>query len=103
MALQLAFLPPEHFKFARPEEWPKWICKFERIRDAYNLDEKCEQKHVSSLIYAMGEEEEDILRSFWLIEDELKSYTMVRDKFQSFLVKRRNIVYERCRFNLRRE
>ena len=26
---------------------------------------------------------------------------MVRDKFESFFVKRRNIVYEWCRFNLR--
>ena len=27
----------------------------------------------------------------------------IRDKFQSFFVKRRNIVYGRCRFNLRRQ
>ena len=57
----------------RPEEWPKWICKFERFRDASDLDEKSKQKHVSSLIYSMGEDADDILRSFWLTEDERKS------------------------------
>ena len=101
MISQSAFLPPEHFNFARPEEWPKWICKFERFRDATDLDERSEQKQVSSLMYAMGEQAEDILQSFRLTEEDRKSYTTVRDKFQSFFVKRRNIVYERCRFNQR--
>ena len=99
MTSQWAFLPPEHFNFVRPKEWPKWICKFERFMD--DLDQKSERKHVSSFIYAMGEEADDILQSFWLTEDERKSNTTVRDKFQSFFVKRRNTVYERCRFNLR--
>ena len=102
MASWSVFLPPEHFNVARPEEWPKRICKFKRFRDASDLDEKSEQKQVSSLIYAMGEEMEDMLRSFRLTKDERKSYTTVRCKFQSFFVKRRNIAYEQCRFNLRR-
>ena len=55
MASRSAFLPPEHFNFARPKEWPKWICKFERFRDAADLDEKSKQKQVSFLIYSVGE------------------------------------------------
>ena len=85
MALRSAFLPSEHFNFARSEEWLKWICKFERFRDASDLDEKGEQKQVSSLIYAIGKEAEDILRSFRLTKDEGKSYSTVRNKFQWFL------------------
>ena len=103
MASGSTFLPPEHFNFARPEEWPKWIYNFKRLKDATDLDEKSEQKQVSSLIYSMGEEVEDILWSFQLTEDKRKSYTTVRDEFQSFFVKRRNIVYEQSRFNLRRQ
>ena len=49
----------------------------------------------------MGEEAKDILQSFRLTEDEWKSYTKVSDKFQSFFMKRRNIVYEQRKFNLR--
>ena len=68
---------------------------------ASDLDEKSKQKQVSSLIHAMGEEAEDILQSFRLTEDERKSNATVKDKFQSLFVKRRNIVYELCGFNLR--
>ena len=76
---------------------------FERFRNATDLDEKSEQKQVSSLVYSMGKEAEDILRSFQLTKDERKSYTTIRDKFQSFFVKRINIVYEWGRFNLRHQ
>ena len=48
MAYGAAFLPPKHFNFAQPKEWPKWICKFECFRDASTLDEKIKQKQVSS-------------------------------------------------------
>ena len=51
----------------------------------------------------MREEAEDILRSFRLTEEEQKLYMTVRGKFGSFFVKRRNIVYEWCRFNQRRQ
>ena len=87
--------------FARLKEWPNRICKFKRFRDAFNLDKKSEQKHVSPLIYSMGEKAEYILWSFQLTKKQQKSYTTIRDKFQSFFMKTRNIVYERCRFNLR--
>ena len=70
MALGSVFLPPEHFNFTQLEEWPKWICNFERFMDASDLDEKSEQKQVSSLIYSMEEEAVDVLQLFQLIEDE---------------------------------
>jgi len=31
--------PPEKFSF-KPEEWPKWIQKFERFRKATGLDKE---------------------------------------------------------------
>ena len=82
MASGSVFLPPEQFNFARPEVWPKWICRLKRFRDASDLDERSEQKQVSSFIYSMGEEAEDILQSFRLTKYEQNSYTMVRDKFE---------------------
>ena len=70
----------EGFTFSNPEGWPSWIRRFEKFRNAFDLDEKSEEKQVSSLIYAMGDEAEDILDSFWLSDDEQKSYTTVRGK-----------------------
>ena len=78
MASELAFLPPENFNLARREEWPKWICKFECFRDASDLDEKSEQKQVSSLICSMGKEVDDILRFSHLTKVEQKLYTTGR-------------------------
>ena len=95
--------PPDLFTFSKPEEWPKWIRRFEWFRHASGLDEKEEKKQVSTLIYSMGDEAEDILHSFRLTEDELKLYSTLRDKFGSFFVKRRNLIFERCRLNRRRQ
>ena len=64
--------PPENFSFTDPEEWPKWIRRFERFRQVSELDEKEEETQVSNLIYCMGDEADDILRSFGLSAEESK-------------------------------
>eukprot|EP00731_Ephydatia_muelleri_P011914 Em0006g808a len=35
--------PPENFSFMHPEEWPKWIRRFERFRQVSGLDAKEEE------------------------------------------------------------
>ena len=47
--------PPEKFSF-KPEEWPKWIQRFERFRKATRLDKESGKNQVSTLIYTMGEQ-----------------------------------------------
>ncbi len=37
----------EPFDFSRPEEWPKWIRRFERFRVASELSEKTEESQVN--------------------------------------------------------
>jgi hypothetical protein len=96
-------VPPDPFTFRKPEEWPRWIRRFERFRSASGLDKKSEETQVNTLIYTMGDEADDILRSFKLEEEEAKVYKTVKDKFESFFVKRRNVIYERARFNLRKQ
>ena len=39
---------PENFNFNRPDEWPRWICKFERFRQASGLSEKEEASQVNT-------------------------------------------------------
>ena len=58
------------------------------------LDERSKEMQVSSLIYAMGDEAEDILDSFRLSDDNQKSYATVKDKFESYFMQRRNIVWK---------
>ena len=51
----------------------------------------------------MGDEADDILRSFRLEASESNKYDVVKAKFESHFVKRRNVIYERAKFNLRRQ
>ena len=103
MAGTYQVVPPEPFNFAKPEEWTKWIRQFERFRVASGLDTKEEPAQVNMLIYSMGDQADDILKSFHLSEAEGKQYATVKMKFDNHFVKRRNIIYERARFNRRKQ
>ena len=90
---------PEPFCFSRPEEWEKWSRRFERFRIASGLTLREDEVQVSTLIYAMGDQADDILHSFALSEENRKSYQMVKSKFDDHFVKRRNVIFERAKFN----
>ncbi len=92
---------PDSFDFQQPEEWPKWIRRFERFRQASGLAEKESCVQVNALIYAMGDEGDDILASFGLTTAQKANYKVVLDKFDGHFVTRRNVIYERAKFNSR--
>ena len=77
--------------------------KFERYRQALGLCDKAEVSRVNALVYAMGYQAEDILTSFRLSEADGKKYGVVKEKFESYFIKRRNKIYERTRFNQRKQ
>ena len=95
--------PPKQFNFSHPEEWPKWVRRFERFRIASGLKEKDEETQVNTLLYSMGDEADDILRSFRLSAEDAKKYETVKGKFDEHFIKRRNVIYERAKFNQRRQ
>ena len=90
--------PPQPFDFATPEEWPRWIRCFEHFREAAGLIANAETSQISTLIYSMGDQAEDILRSFSLTEAQRGKYDIVKEKLEHF-VKRRNFIFERAKFN----
>lgn len=49
----------------------------------------------------MGDEGDDILRLYHLVEADAKKYKMVKERFDGHFVKKRNITYGRARFNQR--
>ena len=49
----------------------------------------------------MGEEADDIVVSFGLTIEESKQYNVVKGKFEAHFVVKRNVIFERARFNLR--
>ena len=62
-----------------------------------------EEAQVNTLLYSMGDEADEILRSFRLSVEDAKVYDTVKAKFDGHFVKRRNVIYERAKFNLRRQ
>lgn len=93
--------PPEAFDFSKPQQWEKWIRRFERFRLASNLHLSSEANQVNTLIYCMGDEADDILRGQALSDVQRQQYQAVRDTLDIYFVPRKNIIYERARFNQR--
>ena len=94
---------PEKFNFKEPDSWPKWIRRFERFSQASGLTEKSSESQVNTLIYSMGEEADDILFSFGLTDEQSKNFETIKGKFEQHFIKKCNVVYERAKFNLRKQ
>jgi transposase InsO family protein len=96
------FNPPDKFNFIKPAEWPEWQQRFTRYRMATKLGEEDAEVQISCLIYAMGSEAENILKSFvFEQEDDKKDYAIVLKKYDDYFVPKKNVIHERARFHLR--
>ena len=84
--------PPESLTFSKPEEWQKWIRRFERFRVASGLDTKSDERHINTLICSMRDETDDILGSFRLSKEDGKTFEVVRARLVSFFVRKRNAI-----------
>ncbi|KAL0166593.1 hypothetical protein M9458_038437, partial [Cirrhinus mrigala] len=89
---------PEKFTF-KADDWPKWIKRFERFRIASGLETQADENQVNALIYTMGEEAEDILTSLHLCPQEESDYEVVKNRLNDHFVARRNVIFERAKFN----
>ena len=94
---------PEQFDFAKPEGWQKYIQRFERFRRASGLIDKDGTIQVNTLIYCMGSEADDIFSSFQLSDDKKKKFNVVKEKFDGYVIPKRNDLFERAKFNKRRQ
>ncbi|UYV81477.1 K02A2.6-like, partial [Cordylochernes scorpioides] len=92
---------PEPFNFSNPGDWPKWIRRFERFRQASGLINNPENEQVNMLVFCMGDNADDILLSCKIASDQLENYDKVIECFESHFIPRCNIIYERARFNQR--
>ena len=96
--------PPEPFNFKCPDEWPKWKRRFEQFRTASGLAvDEDQTRQVSTLLYCLGGEADDVLTSTNITEEERKQYASVLKKFDDFFKVRRNVIFERARFNGRNQ
>ena len=92
---------PQPFDFTRPDDWSRWKCRFEQFRYASGLSQESSQRHVSTLLYFLGQDADDVLHSTNIAEDKRKDYQEVMAKFDPIFDVQRNIIFERACFNRR--
>ena len=100
---QIRLEPPEPFNFRKPDDWSRWKRRFQQFRVASGLSEASASKQINTLLYCLGEEAEAVLTSTNATTEDRADYARVLDKFDSFFQVRRNIIYERARFNRRNQ
>ena len=81
--------PPSPFDFKTPDEWPRWKQRFEQFRLASDLADESDDRQVSTLLYCMGEEAEDILASTNITEADWRKYGAVIKQYDDFFRFRR--------------
>ena len=94
--------PPDPFDFRHPDEWQRWKRRFEQYHIASRLADE-EVRQVSTLLYCMGEEAGDVLKSTNISDADRKKYEKVTGKFDEFFKVRGNVIFERARFNRRNQ
>ena len=62
-------------------------------------NESEETKQINTFLYCLGKEAKAVLFSTNATADDHKEFNSVLDKFDSFFKVRKNIIYERARFN----
>ena len=92
---------PAPFPFNSPDEWSKWKRRFEQYRIASGLAKEDDEHQVSTLLYCLGEEADDMLTSTNITVDSWKKFVDVLQKFNEFFKVRKNVIFERARFNQR--
>lgn len=95
--------PPEQFDFSKPQDWERWIRRFERFRQASNLHASSDENQVNTLMYCMGDEADDVLKGQNLSAARQRQYDAVKNAFHAFFVVSKNVIYERACFNMRKQ
>ena len=101
MATSLQLQPPGPFSFENPEGWPRWKRRFKQFHSASGLASASHERQTSTLLYCLGEEAEDVLQAAGVTDADRATVDTLLKKFDAFFATRKNVIFERARFNLR--
>ncbi|UYV80180.1 hypothetical protein LAZ67_18001902 [Cordylochernes scorpioides] len=91
-----------NFRLLDSNEWPKWRKRFERYLVVSGMKKKEEADKIDLFMYLMGDRADDIFRTFkFEKEEEATKIDSVLKAFDSHFCVRKNIIYERAKFNSR--
>lgn len=91
---------PEAFNFNEPDSWPIWSKRFERYISVGGFAEKTDQEKVNMLLYIMGQDSETILLQF---DNKPETLEDTLNAFKSYFAPRENTIFERFKFNSRKQ
>ena len=94
-------MPPSTFSFKNTEECPKWKRQFEQYCQAAGLSGESEERQVSTLLYCLSEDAEDVLDTTRISAEDKKKYTKVIEVFDAHFKVLKRIIFECTRFNKR--
>ena len=75
----------------------------ERFHKATGLDKQSDENQVNTLIYTMGDQADDVHISCELTQEQEKSFEEVKEKFENYFLVKWNVVFERAKFNSRKQ
>ena len=75
------------------DEWIKWKKRFEQYRVASGLDKEDNERQVSTLLYCLGKEADDVLTSTNITAVNRKKFADVIAKFDDFFKVRKNVIF----------
>lgn len=91
---------PEQFDF-QAEKWQTWKKRFVRYMEISGNDAREGKVKINLLIYLMGGRAEELLKQLNLSESE--NYEGVLQAFELYFNPRKNVIYERVKFNMRNQ
>ena len=84
-------------------EWPKWKCRFEQYCLASRLAGRDEKRQVSTFLYCLAEDAEDVLDTKRISSGDKNKCDKVVEAFDNYFKVCKNIIFERARFNKRNQ
>ena len=98
------FPPPEPLDFSQPSTWPTWKQRWTRYATITKMNKEDKELQVSTLLYCMGSQAEEIFASInWAEEADKKDPAKVLEQFDKYFIPRRNVIFERAKFGSREQ
>ncbi|XP_018403211.1 PREDICTED: uncharacterized protein LOC108780116 [Cyphomyrmex costatus] len=89
--------------FSKPEQWSNWIKRFERYLTVSKLAAGSDKEKIDLLCYSMGERSEEILTQIMPAITTSTTFELVKNKFDSYFRPKKNVIFERFKFNSRKQ
>ncbi|XP_072380022.1 uncharacterized protein [Diabrotica undecimpunctata] len=99
--MESTFKPPESLVLDGniSENWRKFSQKFDLFMIATDLTSKPESKKLAVFLSLVGDEALELYNTFTFDENEDRTVTCVKKKFEEYCSPKKNVIFERFKFN----